>query len=140
MPEQFKFVYADIAFDKLDPTDPIVARTLFDRSRAQAGPQAIRRVTNSPVTAVLFDVWPARADTTDFGIRTQDHHESLHHRLRHGDISLESLDAALGEGHKLAEPVKGAAYNPHLGVVFRTAWDELRPEPEWENGLRRRTG
>ena len=36
-PEQFKFVYEDIAFDKMEPADPAMARSL-DRSRAQHGP------------------------------------------------------------------------------------------------------
>jgi hypothetical protein len=114
--------------------DATGARALFDRSRARAGPRAIWPVTNSLVTAVLFDVCPDRAAATDFGIHTQNYYETLYHPLSHGDITPEQVDAALGDGHKLTQLVKGAAYNPHCGIVFRTAWDELRPEPEREMG------
>jgi hypothetical protein len=41
-PQQFKFVYEDIAFEKLEPADPAVAQSLFDGSRTQNGTQQIR--------------------------------------------------------------------------------------------------
>ena len=33
----------------------------------------------------MLDVWPRNAAIVDFGIRSQEHYESLYYPLRHGD-------------------------------------------------------
>jgi hypothetical protein len=129
-PEQFAFVYEDIAFDKVEPADPAAAQALFDQSRATAERPALRPVTKSLILAVTLDVLPNPAAINDFGIRSQEHYEALYYPLRYGDITPEQVDAALGNGKKLSELVNGAQHNPHRGIEFRTAWDDLNPTPD----------
>jgi hypothetical protein len=83
--------------------------------------------TRNLVEAVLLDVWPRAGAIVDFGLRSQEHYEALYYLLRHGDITPEQVDAALGNGRKLTELVGTAAHNPHKGIVFRTDRDELKP-------------
>jgi hypothetical protein len=128
-PKQFAFVYEDIADDKLKPADDTVARGLFDQSRIQPQTRAIRPATKNLVEAVLLDVWPRNAAVVDFGIRSQEHYEALYYPLRHGEITPEQVDAAMGNGRKLTGLVNAAPHNPHKGIEFRTDWDDLRPEP-----------
>jgi hypothetical protein len=109
--------------------DPAVARTLFDQSRTQTATRAIRPATKNLVEAVMLDVWPRNAAIVDFGLRSQEHYEALYHPLRHGDITPEQVDGALGNGRKLTELVNAAPHNPHKGIEFRTDWDDLLPEP-----------
>ena len=113
-----------------EPADRTVAKATFDRSRTQNGTRRIRDTTRSLVKAVVLDVWPSNAAVGDFGIRSQEHYEALYYPLRHGDITPEQVDAALGNGRKLTELVNAAPHNPHKGIEFRTDWDDLRPEPE----------
>ena len=127
-PKQFKFVYEDIAHDKLEPPDPAVAQALFDRSRTETGTRQIRDTTRNLVEAVMLDVWPRNGAIVDFGIRSQEHYEALYYPLRHGDFTPEQMDAALGNGRKLTGLVNAAPHNPHKGIEFRTDWDDLRPE------------
>jgi hypothetical protein len=128
-PEQFKFVYEDIAFEKVEPADRAVAQALFDHSRAQGRTKDLRPATKNLVKAVVLDVWPNHAAVIDFGIDSQSHYEALYYPLRHGDITAGQLEAALGDGKKLTELVNGAEHNPHRGIVFRTSWDELKLHP-----------
>jgi hypothetical protein len=128
-PEQFKFVYQDIASDKMEPADPAVAQALFDRSRTETGPRHIRDTTRNLVESVMLDVWPRNAAIVDFGIRSQEHYEALYYPLRNGDITPEQVDAAMGNGQKLSGLVNAAPHNPHKGIEFHTDWDDLRPEP-----------
>ncbi len=100
-PEQFQFVYEDIAFDKMEPADPAVAQTLFERSRAQTGTQHIRDTTRNLVESLMLDVWPRAGAIVDFGLKSQEHYEALYYPVREGEISPEQLDAALGKGEKL---------------------------------------
>jgi hypothetical protein len=78
---------------------------------------------------VLLDVWPRNAAIVDFGIRSQEHYDALYYPLRHGDITPEQVDAAMGNGRKLTGLVNAAPHNPYKGIEFRTDWDDLRPEP-----------
>jgi hypothetical protein len=129
-PEQFAFVYEDIAFDKVEPADPAAAQALFEQSRAETERPPLRPVTKSLILAVTLDVWPNPAAVNDFGIRSQEHYEALYYPLRHGDITPEQVDDALGNGKKLSELVNSAQHNPHRGIEFRTAWDEMQPTPD----------
>jgi hypothetical protein len=129
-PEQFTFVYQDIKFEKLEPADDTVARTLFDQSRVQPETPTLRPATQNLVTAVMLDMWPRQPAIAVFGIRSQAHLEALYYPLRHGDFTPEQVNAALGNGPKLTELVNAAPHNPHKGIVFRTDWDALPPGPE----------
>jgi hypothetical protein len=129
-PEQFKFVYEDIASDKLEPADPTVAQTLFDGSRAQTGTQHIRDTTRNLVESLMFDVWPRSGAIVDFGLKSQEHYEALYYPVRAGEITPEQLDAALGKGDQLTALAREARSNPHKEVSFRTDWDDLRLEPQ----------
>lgn len=90
----------------------------------------IRDTTRSLVKAVMLDVWPSVATVVDFGLNTQEHYEALYYPLRHGDITPEQVDAALGNGRLLSELVNAAPHNPHKGIEFRTGWDGLALEPD----------
>ena len=103
-------------------------------NRVDAGsppsPRRIRDTTRNLVEAVLMDVWPRQAAILDFGLDTQEHLEALYYPLRHGDITPEQVDAAIGDGKELTELVNAAPHNPHKGIEFHTSWDDFRPEPE----------
>ena len=129
-PEQFRFVYEDIAFDKVEPADPAVAQALFDRSRSQAGQHRIRQTTRNLVESIMLDVWPRSGAIIDFGLKSQEHYEALYYPVREGEITPEQLDAALGKGEKLTALVRSARNNPHRDIAFRTDWDDLLPEPD----------
>ena len=111
-PEQFKFVYEDIAFDKMEPADPAVAQALFDRSRAQAAPPPVRDTTRNLVEAIWLDAWPRSGAIVDFGLKSQEHYEAMYYPVREGEISREALDAALGKGEELTA-LAPARSNPH---------------------------
>jgi len=84
---------------------------------------AARPTTRRLVASILFDVWPSHAAAVDFGIDTQKHYEALYFPIREGEITPETLDAALGDGPKLTALVREAASNPHKDVEFHTSWD-----------------
>jgi hypothetical protein len=84
---------------------------------------AARPTTRHLVGSILFDAWPNLASAVDFGIESQKHYEALYFPVRAGEITPETLDAALGDGQKLTALVREAASNPHKDVEFRTSWD-----------------
>ncbi len=90
----------------------------------------LRPVTVSLLESVMLDLYPTHpAVLTDFGIRGQQHYEALYYPLRAGEISPQQLEGALGSGPKLTELANAAPSNPHKGIEFRTAWDDLLPHP-----------
>ena len=94
----------------------------------------LRGTTRNLLAATWADEWPRDGAIVDFGLRTQEHYEALYYPLRHGDITPEQVDAAMGDGGRLTDLVSEAAHNPHKGIVFRTDRDDLRPEPEQHEG------
>lgn len=84
---------------------------------------AARPTTRHLVSSILFDAWPNHAAAVDFGIDSQKHYEALYFPIREGEITPETLDAALGDGPKLTALVREAASNPHKDVEFHTSWD-----------------
>ena len=100
----------------------------------EPGPRRIRDTTRNLIEAVLMDVWPRQAAIVDFGLDSQEHLEALYDPLRHGEITPEQVDAAIGDGKRLTELVNAAPHNPHKGIEFRTSWDDLFPEPDREAG------
>jgi hypothetical protein len=86
---------------------------------------AARPTTRHLVGSILFDAWPNLASAVDFGIESQKHYEALYYPLRAGEITPETLDAALGDGQKLTALVREAASNPHKDVKFHTSWDSI---------------
>lgn len=92
-------------------------------------PVVPRPLTKQLVEAIAFDVWPGNAAAMDFGLNSQEHYEALYYPVRNGEITAEQLERALGSGPRLTELANAAPSNPHKGIVFWTAWDELRPEP-----------
>jgi hypothetical protein len=99
-----------------------------ERDAGRSG-RAIRDTTRNLIQSILLDVWPRSGAVVDFGLNTQEHYEALYYPLRHGDITPEQVDAALGKGKMLTELVNSAPHNPHKGIEFRTSWDELTLEP-----------
>lgn len=84
---------------------------------------SVRPTTRHLVTSILFDAWPSHASAVDFGIDSQKHYEALYFPIREGEITPETLDAALGDGQKLTALVREAASNPHKDIEFHTSWD-----------------
>ena len=84
---------------------------------------AARPTTRHLVSSILHDAWPNHAAAVDFGIDSQKHYEALYFPIREGEITPETLDAALGDGQKLTALVREAASNPHKDVEFHTSWD-----------------
>jgi len=84
---------------------------------------AARPTTRHLVTSILFDAWPNEAAAVDFGIDSHKHYQALYFPIREGEITPETLDAALGDGPKLTALVREAASNPHKDVEFHTTWD-----------------
>lgn len=79
--------------------------------------------TRHLVISILHDAWPNHAAAVDFGIDSQKHYEALYFPIREGEITPETLDAALGDGQKLTALVQESASNPHKDVEFHTSWD-----------------
>jgi hypothetical protein len=84
---------------------------------------AARPTTRHLVSSILFDAWPNHTAAVDFGIDSQKHYEALYFPIREGEITPETLDAALGDGQKLTALVREAASNPHKDVEFHTSRD-----------------
>ena len=84
---------------------------------------AARPTTRHLVSSILLDAWPNHAAVVDFGIDSQKHYEALYFAIREGEITPETLDAALGDGPKLTALTREAASNPHKDVEFHTSWD-----------------
>lgn len=135
-PEQFAFVYQDIAFEKFQPADATVAKELFSEAKKRTETPAIRPTTKNLVTALLLDTWPSHAAIVDFGLDTQEHYEAIYYPLREGEIRPEQLDAALGNGPELTRLARSAPSNPHRTITFETSWDHLRPESAPDDGNR----
>jgi hypothetical protein len=100
-----------------------------DAPAPEPGPRRIRDTTRNLVNAVVLDVWPSHPAIVDFGLDTQEHLEALYYPLRHGDITPEQVDAALGDGKRLTELVNATPHNPHKGIGFRTDRDDRLLSP-----------
>lgn len=127
--------------DRLDAAE-IIARRLFeklnfDRVLAhidQAGDyyEQIDNACGSTfdlLHAIWAETWPGAAAIADFGIDSTEHYEALCQPLCNGEIMPAVLDAARGYGQKLTQLARDAPSNPHKGIVFHTAWDELLERP-----------
>jgi hypothetical protein len=89
-----------------------------------------------PLVQHLFDslrlnVWPdGPAAITDCGIDSKEHYEALAVPVRKGEIKLDDLDRAYGNGPLLTVLARQAPSNPNKSIVFETPWDFLRPPKE----------
>lgn len=88
----------------------------------------IRPLTQQLYDSIMLDTWPGFAACVDFGIDVQNKYEALYYPIRAGEITIEQLEEALGNGPKLTELVNSAHSNPHKGIVFVTAYDGLTEE------------
>lgn len=119
--------------DPNQPAAPAPAPTEPPAQGADAVP--LRPLTEQLVQAIMWDMWPGPAAVLDFGLDSQRRYEALYYPVRNGEITPEQLEAALGKGPELTRLANGAPSNPHKGIVFKTAWDNLLPEPNWDNPL-----
>ncbi len=86
----------------------------------------IRPVTQVLFNAMVLDLWPdSSAAIVDFGLDSQAHYEALHGPIRAGEITVEQLDEALGNGPRLTSLVRESQANPHKTIVFRCAGDNM---------------
>ena len=89
----------------------------------------VREVTKQFYRALIEDEWPSPAACVDFGIRSDRHLGALQHAVICDAVTLEQLDAALGNGPALQAFV--STTNPYRrDVTFRTDWDDMPEEPE----------
>ena len=91
--------------------------------------RSIRPLTQQLIECCQLDVWPGRATVIDFGLDTSSHLGALQYAIREELVTPQELDAAMGKGEKLTE-IAQRGENPYRFVTFRTAWDDMPPEPE----------
>ncbi len=87
--------------------------------------RTIRPVTKNLYQSITLDIYPNTPGITDFGISSPKHYEALYYPVRQGEISLEQLEEALGNGPKLTELARAARSNPHKDITFKTPWDDM---------------
>lgn len=97
----------------------------------------VRSVTEKLYTSIMLDIFPnSPAVLCDFGLdgwggsNIQMCYEALYYPIRNGEITIEELDAALGNGPALSELVNKCPHNPHKGIHFHTAYDTMDEEDE----------
>ncbi len=91
----------------------------------------VRPLTQQLFDSLLLDVWPeGPAAVTDFGIESKAHYQALYYAVRQGEISLEDLDKALGNGPLLTRLARQAPSNPHKSIEFHTPYDVPPAEEE----------
>ena len=86
----------------------------------------IKSVTQNLFDSIMLDDIGSlrRAAYVDFGIDSHQHFEALYYPVRAGSITIEQLDAALGDGPALSKLVD-VQENPHKGIWFNTAYDAI---------------
>ena len=97
-----------------------------DRNRKpeeEASGEDVRPVTREVYEALILDIWPSPAGIVDFGLESPAHLGALQHAIRYDDVTIEQLDAALGNGEALQALVSKT--NPYRNARFRTKWDEI---------------
>ena len=62
----------------------------------------------------------------DFGLDTEEHLLSLTTVVVNREVTVDQLDAALGDGPAITELVNGCKSNPFDGIIFKTAYDMIR--------------
>lgn len=101
-------------------------------------PQRFYEMASGVYWAMLLDVWPSRAACVDFGIRSQEHYEALHHAVREDGVGPTELANALGSGGRIQDLISPT--NPHhSSVKFETPWDNMPVEPRPGEDPGRRT-
>lgn len=82
----------------------------------------IRPLTEKLWTAAALDLFPdGNAIIVDFGIASTEHFGALQHAIRHGHVTKEKLDAAMGDGPALTR-ICSTPCNPYRAVTFESAW------------------
>lgn len=84
-----------------------------------------RPVTRNLFDSVMMDAWPRMAATVDFGLDTTEHYEALYYPIRSGELTLEKLDQILGNGPEITKVINLCESNPHKGIIFKTAYDNM---------------
>jgi hypothetical protein len=117
------------------PADRITAVDGGNAEAVQvADARPLRETTRALVGAIAFDIWPPPSAVVDFGLDSHEHHEALAYPFRKGEITPETLDAALGNGEQLTALARAALSNPYKEITFHTAWDDLRREAVVRDG------
>ena len=81
-----------------------------------------RQTTKNLHDALILDTWPSTATLVDFGLdgwggtNPQTLYAAFQRAVKHNGVTIEQLDAALGDGPKLSELV---------GATVKTVWDEM---------------
>ena len=85
-----------------------------------------RPVTQRLYAALMLDMHPSGpACAVDFGITSQKHYEALHSVVRGGEVTVDQLDAVLGDGPAITKLAQSCPANRHKDIVFVTPYDML---------------
>ena len=84
----------------------------------------IRPVTKNCFDSLMMDQWPRAAAIVDFGLDSVEHYSALQRCIRAGYISIQELDALLGNGPALTNRINGLFHFPYR-IVFQTAYDDM---------------
>lgn len=82
----------------------------------------IRPLTEALWEAAVLDLWPRSAVIVDFGIDSERHLGALQHAIKHGHVTQDALDKALGSGAALTR-ICQVPCSPYKDVVFKTSYD-----------------
>lgn len=88
-------------------------------------PNSIRPMTRHLYENLVLDLPISLPSQVDFGIDSVEHYAALQFGVRRGEITLEQLDAALGNGIELTKLARGVTSTPFQDIVYVTSWDAI---------------
>ena len=81
--------------------------------------ESARPVASKTYFAMEMDLWPdSPAAIADFFLTSQRHYEALYYPISSWEITVEQLDAVLGDAEAITKLVNASPSNPHKGIVF----------------------
>ena len=84
----------------------------------------VKPVTAAAYEALMLDMPLSPAAKADFGIKTQTHYTWIQRAVR-GGVTMEALDAVLGDGPAITALVRSGQFGPLMAhtPTFKTVWD-----------------
>lgn len=72
----------------------------------------MNKVTEDFYNSIMFDKWPRMAAIVDFGL-TKQNYAAYQRGIRSGEITMDKLGAAIGDGKKLTALIRAAVVTPY---------------------------
>lgn len=84
----------------------------------------VKPVTAAAYEALMLDMPLSPAATVDFGVTSTNHYAFLQRAVR-GGVTMEELDAVLGDGPAITALVREGQFGPLMAYspTFKTVWD-----------------